>query len=95
MKAKKRKAATITLLTRIERLLADALVEFSAIEKSVEKNVRDLLVSAEKAVSEAKDYITPSAPPVRRRTAKSRPRSAHATAKRATKAKRIPRVRAA
>lgn len=81
MKSKKKKPVkAVTLLTRIEALLGDVLNEFSVIEKSVEKNVRELLLSAEASISKAKDFISP--PPVRHVAAKSRPRAVKAKAKR-------------
>ena len=94
MKSKNKKTAkAVTLLTQIETLLGDVLEEFSVIEKSVEKTVRELLLSAEASISKARDFITPAASPaVRRTAAKSRPR---AKAKLPIKAKKIPRVRAA
>ena len=68
MKAKKRTVKAITLLTRIEMLLSDVLEQCSEIEKSVEKNVRVLLRSAEVSIAAAKDYfIAPEAPKVRRK----------------------------
>ncbi len=91
MKTKRKQTKTVTLLTQIETLLADALKGFSAIEKSVENTVRELLLSAEASISKARGFIAPAAPVVRH-TAKSRPR---AKAKRAIKAKRVPAVRAA
>lgn len=62
--AKKIRKATkaVTLLTRIEALLSDVLVECSEIEKSVEKNVRALLRTAEKSIETAKDYFVTPAP---------------------------------
>ena len=61
MKTRKRKPArAVTMLVKIERLLADVLSEFSVIEESVEKNVRELLLSAEASISKAKDFMTPS-----------------------------------
>ena len=86
MKTKKRKAVKpVTLLTRIEKLLADAIVEFSAIEKSLEKNVKGLLVSAEESISKAKDFVTLSPAPA----TKSRPR---AKAKRTVRARKLVRA---
>ena len=94
MKSKKKKAAkTITLLARIETLLADVLDEFSVIEKSVEKNVRELLLSAEASISKAKDFITTSpSVEVRRR---AMPRAVKAKAKRTVKARKVTSARAA
>ncbi|HTW31436.1 MAG TPA: hypothetical protein VMD76_07140 [Candidatus Sulfotelmatobacter sp.] len=94
MKTKKKSPPkAITLLTRVQTLLADVLDGCSVIEKSVEKNVRELLVSAESSISKAKDFITPSASTAPRHTAaKSRPR---AKAKRVVRAKKVPAVHAA
>jgi hypothetical protein len=94
MKSKNKKPAkAVTLLRKIETLLADAVEEFSVIEESVAKTVRELLLSAEASIAKAQDFITPAAPRVARHTAaKSRPR---AKAKRAIKAKKVPAIRAA
>ena len=60
MKTKqKHSKKAVTLLTRIETLLADVLAECSAIEKTIEKNVRDLLRTAEVSIAQAKDFIAP------------------------------------
>jgi hypothetical protein len=58
MKSKKKSPKPVTLLTRAERLLSDAISCLSVIEASVEKNVRELLVVAETSVAKAKDLIT-------------------------------------
>lgn len=57
MKTKKKSPKAVTLLTKIETLLSDALAECSAIEKSVEKNVRELLLSAQSSISSAIDFV--------------------------------------
>jgi hypothetical protein len=73
MKSKKRTTKAVTLLTRVETLLSDVLEECSDIEKSVEKNIRVLLRSAEASIAVAKDYFTASEPSkVRRKTATGR-----------------------
>jgi hypothetical protein len=54
MKSKK----AVTLLTRIETLLSDALDEYSAIEKHVETNVRAAILSAQASVVSAMDFIS-------------------------------------
>lgn len=59
MKSKRKATKPVTLLTKIQSLLGDVLDELSSIEKSVERNVRELLQSAETSVSKAKDLITP------------------------------------
>ena len=59
MKRKRKSTKPVTLLTKIEDLLCDALGELSSIERSVEKNVRELLVSAAASVAAAKDFIAP------------------------------------
>jgi hypothetical protein len=83
MKAKKRTTKkAVTLLTRIEGLLSDVLDECSAIEKSVEKNVRMLLRSAEASITVAKEFFVAPEP------AKGRQKAAKAP-------KRVPRHRAA
>lgn len=77
---KKKSTKTVTLLTKIEGLLSDATDQLSAMEKSVEKNARELLNSAEASVAKAKEFINlvPSfeirrvAPKARRGVAKSR-----------------------
>jgi hypothetical protein len=88
MKAKKRTAKAVTLLTRIEMLLSDVLEQCSEIEKSVEKNALVLLRSAEASIAAAKDYfIVPEAPKVRTKTAKTVGRvSRHRVARRRVKA---------
>lgn len=53
MKSKK----AVTLLTRVESLLSDVLDEYSVIEKQVEKNVRAGLLSAQKSVNSAMNFI--------------------------------------
>jgi len=78
MKAKKRTTKkAVTLLTRIEGLLSDVVDECSAIEKSVEKNVRLLLRSADAAVTVAKDFfltITPAPAKTAHKVAKAKKR---------------------
>ena len=91
MKSKKRKPAkTVTLLTKVEDLLADAIKEFSAIEKSVERNVRALLLSAEKSISTAKDVIIAAPAAARSLVTPAKPRR-HAKAKpvRAARARKL------
>jgi hypothetical protein len=58
MKAKRKSKKPVTLLTKIETLLSDVLGELSSVEKSVEKNVRELLLSAAASVVKAKDCFT-------------------------------------
>ena len=58
MKTKKKSKKAVTLLTKIETLLSDALDECSAIEKSVEKNVRELLLAAQGAIVSARDFVS-------------------------------------
>jgi hypothetical protein len=53
MKSKK----AVTLLSRAEALLSDVLDEYSVIEKQVEKNVRAVLLSAQKSVNSAMNFI--------------------------------------
>jgi len=88
MKSKK----TITLLTRIETLLSDALNEYSVIEKHVEKNVRAVLLSAQASVVSAIKFISalPSTE-VRQKAVKSRKGGRRPLA---TKSKAKPSVRA-
>jgi hypothetical protein len=92
MKPKK----AVTLLTRIETLLSDALDEYSVIEKHVEKNVRAVLLSAQASVASAIDFISalPSSG-VRQKAAKSRkgrrrPLKAKSKAKSSVRAKKRP-----
>ena len=54
MKSKK----AVTLLTRVKSLLADVLDEYSVIEKQAEKKVRTVLLSAQKSVNSATDFIS-------------------------------------
>jgi hypothetical protein len=82
MKPKKKVKKTVTLLTKIETLLSDVLDEGLAIEKTVEKNVRELLLSAQSSISSAIDYFT-AAPP-----AEARHKPVKTTAKTAVKAKK-------
>jgi len=88
-KAKRTKKA-ITLLTKIEKLLADVLVECSAFEKTLEKNVRILVRAAEKSIGDAKDFFAPAPAEVRRKAVKKpvakRKAAAPAARKRAVKA---------
>ena len=80
MKRKKRSPKPITLLTRVEGLLSDAVDGLSAIEASVERNVRQLLRVAETSVATAKDLIAKDvmtlapAGAARRRTAHAKKR---------------------
>ena len=57
MKTKKKSPKAVTLLTKIETSLSDVLDEVSVIEKSVEKNVRELLLAAQKSIGIAIDFI--------------------------------------
>lgn len=74
MKAQKKQSKkAVTLLTKIEKLLADVSAECSALEKSMEKNLGELLHAAEASVVAAKEFITPGpAPTVRHKTAAGR-----------------------
>jgi CHAD domain-containing protein len=67
MKRKKRAKKAVSLLTRIETLLTDVLDECVDIEKNAEKNVREVLLSAQSSISSAIDYFSgtsaPAAPP--------------------------------
>jgi hypothetical protein len=60
MGSKKKSKKPVTLLTQIEGLLSEVLNQLSFIEKSVETNVRELLLTAEASVAKAKDFITPA-----------------------------------
>jgi hypothetical protein len=60
MKAKRKSTKPVTLLTKIETLLSDVLGELSSIERSVERNVRALLLSAGESVAKAKDCLIPA-----------------------------------
>jgi len=81
MKPKKKSTKAVTLLTRMESLLSDVLDECSAIEKSAEKNVRELLVAAEESIAKAKDFLS-SLPPSAVTAAKSRKRGTAKSKKR-------------
>ena len=86
MKTKKAKSTkAVTLLTKIETLLSDVLAECSNIEKSVEKNVREVLLSAQSSIVSAVDFIKalPSSE-VPRKTAKSKAKPSVRAKKRAT-----------
>jgi hypothetical protein len=65
-KAAKKDTRAVTLLNRIEGLLSDALDECASIEKSVEKNVRALLRTAESSIAAARDYFVAPAKAVRK-----------------------------
>lgn len=85
---KKQTKKAVTLLTKIEKGLAEVLVECSAIEKSVEKNVRELLNTAEVAIAAAKEFITPEpSSAVHHKTAHTRTRARRA--KKTAGAKRV------
>jgi phage baseplate assembly protein W len=75
----------VTLLTRIETLISDVLDEFSAIEKNVEKNVRELLLTAQGAIVSARDFVSalPSSE-VRQKAAKKKAKSRVKAKKRVT-----------
>ena len=97
MKPKKKKSPkAVTRLEKIEKLLSDVIDECSDIEKSVEKNVREVLLSAQSSIGSAINYFTaaPSSE-VPQRAAKSKakpsvkarkPLTAPAAKKRAVKA---------
>ncbi len=99
MKAQKKQTKkAVTLLTKIEKLLADVLAECSALESSVEKNLGELLHAAEASVAAAKEFITPGpAPaPAARHKAAGRKRPAARGAKRpAVRTRKRPVTRAA
>lgn len=59
-KSKRKSTKPVALLTKIEALLSDVLNELSSIEKSVERNVRELLLSAETSIARAKKFIAPA-----------------------------------
>ena len=58
MKTRKKTKKAVTLLEKIETLLSDVLKESSAIEESVEKNVRNLLLSAKSSIVAARDFVS-------------------------------------
>ena len=58
MKSKKKAKKPVTLLTRIEKSLSDVLDELAVLEKSAEKNVRAGLLSAQKSIGSAIDFIS-------------------------------------
>ncbi|MGA2713121.1 MAG: hypothetical protein ABSG41_08430 [Bryobacteraceae bacterium] len=79
---KKRPTKAVTLLTRIETLLSDVIDECSDIEKSVEKNVRELLTSAQASISSAIDFFSAAQPSeVRRKPAAKKKAKAPVKAK--------------
>ena len=61
MKTKKRTKKAVTLLTKIEKLLSESLRQCSAIEKNVETSVRELLLSAQKSIVSAAEFVKASA----------------------------------
>src|ERR1039457_6506130 len=94
MKSKKavRSKKAVTLLERIDTLLSDVLDEYSVIEKSVDKNVRAVVLSAHASISSAIDYVSALPPSqVRRKAAKNRKRGRRHLR---TKSKAKPSVRA-
>lgn len=71
-KTAKKTMKAVTLLARIEVLLGDVLHECSAVEKSVEKEARELLLSAEELIGKAKEFVAPAPAIVpRKRTVRS------------------------
>jgi hypothetical protein len=91
MKTKKKKPTNaVTLLTRIETLLSDVIDECSDIEKSVEKNVRELLVSAQASIGSAIDFFRAAPSPAARKKT-----TAKRKAKPTVKAKKRPSAPAA
>ena len=58
MNTRKKTKKAVTLLEKVETLLSDVLKEGSAIEKSLEKNVRELLLSAKGSVDAAMNYFS-------------------------------------
>jgi hypothetical protein len=59
MKSKKKKSKkAVTRLEKIEKLLSDVIYECSDIEKGVEKNVREVLLSAQSSIGSAINYFT-------------------------------------
>ena len=79
---KKHSKKAVTLLEQIETLLSDVLKECAVIEESIEKNVRELLLSAEQSILKAKTFITPApTETARRKAAKARKPGRPAAAK--------------
>jgi hypothetical protein len=94
MKSKKKKSTkAVTLLNQIEALLSDLVAECAVVEKGVEKNVRELLRSAEASVAMAKDFFTPSS--AVQKTPRSRTRAAGAKNKASVRARKRAVARAA
>ena len=86
MKPKKKKSPkAVTRLEKIEKLLSDVIDECSDIEKSVEKNVREVLLSAQSSIGSAINYFTaaPSSE-VPQRAAKSKAKPSVKARKRLT-----------
>ena len=85
MKPKKRAKKAVTLLTKIETLLSDVLDECVDIEKTVGKNVREVLLSAQSSISSAIDYFSgtpaPAAPLTPAKTKAKAPAKKKAPAK--------------
>jgi hypothetical protein len=82
MKPKKTTKKAVTLLNRIETLLSDVLVECADIEKSVEKNVRGVLLAARKSIGSAIDFISAAA------STEAKPKTVKTRAKPAARAKK-------
>ena len=99
MKSRKKKSIkAVTLLSKIEALLSEVMAEYSAIEKSVEKNVQGLLRSAEASIATAKEFIIPapsSAVPRKAARNRTRPASLKSKARPSVRARKRSIVRAA
>jgi hypothetical protein len=68
MKSKKKTPTkAVTVLTKIETLLSDVIDQCAGIEKSVEKNVRELLTSAQASIGSAIEFFGATPPPAARR----------------------------
>lgn len=91
MKSKRKSTKPITMLTKIEALLSDVLDELSSIERSVEKNVRGLLLSAAASIAKAKDFVAPALVSEAPRKSARGPRKTARTRRRPTR--RIRRAR--
>ena len=87
MKAKKKSAKAVTLLTKAEKLLSDVIDDCVDIEKSVEKNVREVLLSAQASIDSAMNFFT--AGPSSATQAKSVKSKAKSASARSAKPKKV------
>jgi hypothetical protein len=74
-KTKKKTTKAVTLLTRIGTLLSDVIDDCSGIEKSVEKNAKEVLVAAQKSIASALEFFSSAAAPAVAPKAAAKPKA--------------------